>query len=86
MLRTSIIAGLPGEGEPEFEELCAFLREAKIERAGVFPYSPEEGTPAARIKEGKVPEKTKEHRMDVIMKNQMSIHEKNNQKFVGKTL
>ncbi|HHT16941.1 MAG TPA: 30S ribosomal protein S12 methylthiotransferase RimO, partial [Papillibacter sp.] len=47
VLRTSLITGLPGEGEGEFEELCAFLREAEIERAGVFPYSPEEGTPAA---------------------------------------
>jgi ribosomal protein S12 methylthiotransferase len=47
VLRTSIIAGLPGEGEEEFVELCEFLREAKIERAGVFPYSPEEGTAAA---------------------------------------
>jgi ribosomal protein S12 methylthiotransferase len=47
VLRTSIIAGLPGEGDEEFEELCRFLREAKIERAGVFPYSPEEGTTAS---------------------------------------
>ncbi len=46
VLRTSLITGLPGEGEAEFEELCEFLREAKIERAGVFPFSPEEGTPA----------------------------------------
>ncbi len=46
VLRTSLITGLPGEGEAEFEELCDFLREAKIERAGVFPFSPEEGTPA----------------------------------------
>ncbi len=49
VLRTSIIAGLPGEGETEFEELCEFLREAKIERAGVFPFSPEEGTAAAKM-------------------------------------
>ncbi|MBE6963921.1 MAG: 30S ribosomal protein S12 methylthiotransferase RimO [Ruminococcaceae bacterium] len=47
VLRTSLIAGLPGEGEEEFEELCEFLREVKIERAGVFPFSPEEGTRAA---------------------------------------
>lgn len=40
VLRTSLISGLPGEGEAEFEELCEFLREAKIERAGVFPFSP----------------------------------------------
>jgi ribosomal protein S12 methylthiotransferase len=49
VLRPSLITGLPGEGEAEFEELCAFLREAKIERAGVFPFSPEEGTPAAEM-------------------------------------
>lgn len=47
VLRTSLITGLPGEDDPEFEELCEFLRGAKIERAGVFAYSPEEGTPAA---------------------------------------
>lgn len=49
VLRTSLITGLPGEGEKEFEELYAFLQEAKIERAGVFPYSPEEGTPASKM-------------------------------------
>ena len=49
VLRTSIITGLPGEGEAEFEELCAFLREMRIERAGVFPFSPEEGTRAAQM-------------------------------------
>ena len=49
VLRTSLISGLPGEGEAEFEELCEFLREARIERAGVFPFSPEEGTPAAKM-------------------------------------
>ncbi|NLT14384.1 MAG: 30S ribosomal protein S12 methylthiotransferase RimO [Clostridiales bacterium] len=47
VLRTSLITGLPGEGEPEFKELFDFLKDAKIERAGVFPYSPEEGTKAA---------------------------------------
>ena len=49
VLRTSLITGLPGEGEAEFEELCEFLREQKIERAGVFPFSPEDGTPAAQM-------------------------------------
>ncbi len=49
VLRTSLITGLPGEGEEEFEELCSFLREARIERAGVFPFSPEEGTPAEKM-------------------------------------
>ena len=49
VLRTSVITGLPGEGGAEFEELCQFLREVKIERAGVFPFSPEEGTRAAQM-------------------------------------
>ena len=49
VLRTSVITGLPGEDEAAFEELCEFLREMKIERAGVFPFSPEEGTLAASM-------------------------------------
>ena len=46
VLRTSVITGLPGEGEEEFTELCEFLREQRLERVGAFPFSPEEGTPA----------------------------------------
>lgn len=53
VLRTSLICGLPGEGEAEFEELCHFLREQRIQRAGVFQFSPEEGTLAAAM-EGQV--------------------------------
>jgi len=49
VLRTSLITGLPGEGESEFNELREFLIEAKIERVGVFAYSPEDGTPAAQM-------------------------------------
>lgn len=47
VIRTSLICGLPGEGEEEFEELCEFLQEQRIQRAGVFQFSPEEGTLAA---------------------------------------
>ena len=47
VLRTSLIAGLPYEDDAAFEELCDFLREVRIERAGVFPFSPEDGTKAA---------------------------------------
>ena len=50
VLRTSVITGLPGEGEEEFEELCQFLMEQRLERVGAFPFSPEEGTPAAQMK------------------------------------
>ena len=49
VLRTSLITGLPGEGETELEELCDFLRQTRIERAGVFPFAPEEGTRAAQM-------------------------------------
>lgn len=49
VLRTSVITGLPGEGEEEFAELCAFLKETRLERVGAFPFSPEEGTPAAQM-------------------------------------
>lgn len=49
VLRTSLITGLPYEDEAAFEELCDFLREVKIQRAGAFAYSPEEGTPAAAM-------------------------------------
>jgi len=49
VIRTSLITGLPGEGEAEFRELCAFLRDVKMERVGAFPFSPEEGTPAAQM-------------------------------------
>ena len=49
VIRTSIIAGLPGEGEEEFEELCTFLREQRLPRVGAFAFSPEEGTEAAKM-------------------------------------
>ena len=49
VLRTSVITGLPGEGQAEFDELCEFLKEQKLERVGAFPFSPEEGTPAAQM-------------------------------------
>ena len=49
VLRTSVITGLPGEGEEEFAELCEFLKEQRLERVGAFPFSPEDGTPAAEM-------------------------------------
>lgn len=84
VLRTSIIAGLPGEGEAEFEELCDFLREAKIERAGVFPFSPEEGTPAAKMEH--VDYEEAERRAELIMELQNDIMEVFCNAQIGKTL
>ena len=84
VLRTSLIAGLPGEGEAEFEELCEFLREARIERAGVFPFSPEEGTPAARMAH---PDPlTAQRRAELIMELQSGIMDEFCESLVGKTL
>lgn len=84
VLRTSIIAGLPGEGEAEFEELCEFLREAKIERAGVFPFSPEEGTRAAKMEH--VDFETAQRRAELIMQLQSEIMQEFCRSQVGKTL
>ena len=84
VLRTSLIAGLPGEGEAEFEELCDFLREARIERVGVFPFSPEEGTPAAAMEH--VDAEIAQRRADLIMELQAPIMEDFCQSFAGQTL
>lgn len=66
VLRTSLICGLPGEGEEEFEELCDFLRETRIERAGVFAYSPQEGTKAAEMP-GRPDEETAARRVELLV-------------------
>jgi ribosomal protein S12 methylthiotransferase len=85
VLRTSLITGLPGEGESEFNELCDFLREAKIERAGVFPYSPEEGTPAAKM-DDRCDEDTAVSRAEAIMLLQSRIMDEFNNGRIGKTI
>ena len=84
VLRTSLIAGLPGEGAAEFEELCAFLKEARIERVGVFPFSPEEGTPAAKMPH--VDAEEAQRRADLILQLQAPIMDDFCQSFVGKSL
>ena len=85
VLRTSLITGLPGEGETEFEELCEFLREARIERVGVFPYSPEEGTPAAEMPD-RAETEVAQHRADLIMELQADIMDDYSAGRVGQTL
>lgn len=84
VLRTSIIAGLPGEGEEEFEELCDFLRYAKIERAGVFPYSPEDGTRAALM--DRVDTDVAVHRAELIMEIQAQVMDGFANNMIGETL
>lgn len=84
VLRTSLIAGLPGEGEAEFEELCGFLKEARIERVGVFPFSPEEGTPAAAMEH--VDFEEAQRRAELIMELQAPIMDDFCNSFIGKTI
>lgn len=85
VLRTSLITGLPGEGEAEFEQLCQFLRQARIERAGVFPFSPEEGTPAAEMTDY-CDEETAQSRAEMIMQLQGHIMDEFNDRLIGQTL
>ncbi|MBE6914091.1 MAG: 30S ribosomal protein S12 methylthiotransferase RimO [Ruminococcaceae bacterium] len=85
VLRTSLITGLPGEGEAEYEELCEFLRQARIERVGVFPFSPEEGTPAASMPD-RVETEVAERRAELIMDMQQGIMEDYYASCIGKTL
>ena len=84
VLRTSLITGLPGEGEAEFEELCDFLREARIERAGVFPFSPEEGTPAYDMPHVDADEAAR--RAEIIRELQAGIMEDFDRSRVGTTV
>ena len=81
VIRTSLIAGLPGEGEEEFDELCAFLREAKLERAGVFPFSPEEGTRAEKME--RPDEETAQKRAEMLSRLQEEVMEEFSRKRVG---
>lgn len=72
VLRTSLIVGLPGETEEEFTELCEFLQEVGIERAGVFEFSPEEGTEAAEL-DGQIEDAVKENRRLIVEELQSGV-------------
>ncbi|KAF0182544.1 MAG: hypothetical protein FD164_1107 [Nitrospirae bacterium] len=84
-LRTSFIAGFPGETEDDFHGLVDFIEEIRFDRLGVFKYSREEGTPAAKLP-GQVPARIKNRRFDEIMKRQALISLEKNRDLVGKTL
>ena len=84
VIRTSLITGLPGEGEAEFQELCQFLREQRLERVGAFVFSPEEGTPAAQMEH--VDEETARQRAQTLEMIQSEIMDDYNAAMIGKTL
>lgn len=81
-LRTTLMVGFPSEGEQEFIELLAFVREAEFTHLGVFTYSPEEGTKAARIK-GRVSSEIAAERAARIMELQQGISWKKNKGLIG---
>ncbi len=85
VLRTSIIVGFPGETDEDFERLVAFVRELTFDRLGVFTYSKEEDTPAARLPD-QVPDDVKEFRQTKLMEVQREVSKNANGRFVGKTL
>lgn len=85
VLRTTFIAGFPGETEEEFAQLCQFVKETKFERLGCFAYSVEEDTPAAEM-ENQLDDEVKRHRADLIMEQQMDIAFAWGKSMVGKTL
>ena len=82
VLRTSLITGLPYEDEAAFNELCEFLRETHIERAGVFPYSPEEGTEAAGMP-NRVDTAEAERRAELVVDVQSRIMDDFNESRMG---
>jgi ribosomal protein S12 methylthiotransferase len=84
-LRTTFIAGFPGETDAEFTELADFLRQARFERVGVFPYSYEPGTPAVRL-DGHLSDEVKTARRDELMAVQQQIALEHSAAQVGKTI
>lgn len=71
-LRTTLITGFPGETEEDFQDVLSFITEERFDRLGVFPYSQEEGTPAASM-ENQIPESVKNKRLSRIMELQQEI-------------
>ena len=82
VLRTSIIVGFPGEGETEFEELCQRLPQLDFQRAGVFPFSCEEGTPAAEMAD-QVPADVAQHRAELLVDLQSRVMDRWNEEKLG---
>ena len=85
ILRTTLITGFPGETREQFEDLCRFINEMEFNRLGVFPYSEEEGTPAAGL-DDQIDEETKLSRRDELMELQQEISADLNRKMTGRRM
>ncbi|MBI3615849.1 MAG: 30S ribosomal protein S12 methylthiotransferase RimO [Candidatus Omnitrophica bacterium] len=84
-LRTTFIVGFPGETEEQVDELADFVREARFERVGIFPYSPEPKTPSERMP-NQIPEEVKQERLNRLMQLQQGIAEGINQTWLGREM
>lgn len=84
-LRTTLIAGFPGETEEQFAELCEFVKSVRFDRLGCFAYSQEEGTPAGEM-ENQIDEGTKAERARIVTEEQMNIMAEKNEGMIGKEL
>jgi len=85
VIRTSLIAGFPGETDEDFNKLRDFLAEYKLDRVGVFAYSCEDGTPAAQYSD-QIPDEVKEQRRDELMELMRDISLQKNKEKKGKTV
>ncbi len=85
VLRTTAMVGFPGESEEDFEELCAFIKEARFDRFGAFTFSAEEGTAAAEM-DGQIDEQCKQDRYDILMQTQLTVNEALNAEKIGSVL
>lgn len=83
VVRTTLIAGFPGETQENFETLSRFVNEVKFDRLGCFVYSAEEGTPAAEF-EDQIDEDVKKHRAEIIMQQQYEIFAQKQEEKIGK--
>lgn len=85
VLRTTFITGFPGESEEDFTELAEFVREIGFERMGCFPYSREEGTPAADM-DDQIDEEIKLHRAEILTEMQLDIMERKSEAMLGEEI
>ena len=84
-LRTTLIAGFPGETEEQFEDLCNFVKEVKFDRLGCFAYSAEENTVAAKM-DGQIEQEVKDKRAELVMQIQTGIMAQKQAEKVGQTV
>lgn len=85
VIRTSLITGFPNENEEDFLKLCNFLKQKRLDKVGVFPYSKEEGTPAYNF-DNQIDDDVKQKRYEELMQIQNEVSYLNNKEKIGKEL